>query len=125
MEIKFEAWDKKNKAMIPWSIDMFSDMSPVTFYGDEFPDDKFFILRQYIGLHDIDGKEWYYKDIGEFANGDRFVIECEDWLQYFIEWIGKIYKSEKGVEGIEKAKKIGNCFENPELLAKTQTVKKT
>jgi len=115
VEIKFEAWDKTNKKMIPWNREMFSDMSPVTGYGDEFPTGEFFILRQFVGLKDENGEEWYYADIGEFENGDRFYIGCQDWLEFFAEWIGEP-KEECQIQDfydICKAKKIGNVFENP------------
>jgi len=62
--IKFEAWDVEKKIMIPWNLWMFADTSPVTCYGDEFPSDgKYFILRQYIGLKDREGKEAIHYDL--------------------------------------------------------------
>jgi len=118
VEIKFEAWDVENKKMIPWNLRMFSDMSPVTGYGNEFPTDGSFVLRQSIGLRDENDEEWHWADIGEFENGDRFYIDCEDWLEFFAEWIGEP-KEEcqiQDFEDIANAKKIGNTFENPEFM---------
>ncbi|MCK4786535.1 MAG: hypothetical protein KAV87_22440 [Desulfobacteraceae bacterium] len=129
-EIKFEAWivDKyeedgntpKTFKMIKWSPEFFADTSPVVGYGSSFPDpdDPCVTLRQYLNLKDVNGKEWYYKDVGEFENGDRFVIECEDFVQYFAEWIGEPEDEEQiqELDEITGAVKIGNAFENPELL---------
>ena len=118
VEIKFEVWDVENKKMIPWYLEMFSDMSPVTGYSSEFPTGGSFILRQFIGLKDKNDKEWYYGDVGEFENGDRFYIDSEDWLLFVTIWVDEP-KEEcqiQDFEDIENAKKIGNAFENPELM---------
>ena len=71
-----------------------------------------------IGLEDKNGKDWYHKDIGEFDNGDRFIIKCENWLEFYVEWIGepKCEDQSRDLYRIEKAKKTGNIHENPELL---------
>ena len=73
---------------------------------------------QYTGLKDKKGKEWFVDDIGEFDNGDRFVLKMEDWLEVCASWIGNPECEDqiRDLYRIEKAKNIGNIYENSELL---------
>lgn len=75
-------------------------------------------IDQYTGLHDKNGEEYYVNDIGEFDNGDRFVIKLEWWLEIYIDWIGDPECEDQARDAyrIERAKIIGNIHENPELL---------
>ena len=117
-EIKFKAWDgeKMTSPSIPRSEDILApDINELV---DILREDWNYILVQYIGLKDKNGKEYYHKDIGEFDNGDRFIIECEDWLEFFVKWIGepKCEDQARDLYRIENAICIGNEFKNPELL---------
>ena len=62
-QIKFRAWLKDEKKMIEWYPEFFSDMSPVTSYGSDFPDSDDVVLMQFTGLHDKNGKEIYEGDL--------------------------------------------------------------
>ena len=46
-------------------------------------------ICQFINLTDKNDIEWYVGDIGEFDNGDRFILRMEEWLEVFVEWIGE------------------------------------
>ena len=74
--------------------------------------------EQYIGLHDKNGEEYYKGSIGEFDNGDGFVIDTEWWLEFFVSWIGEpeCEDQARDLYRIEAAKIIGNHHQNPELL---------
>lgn len=74
-------------------------------------------LMQYTGLRDAKNEEWYHEDIGEFPNGDKFIIKCEEWLEFFIEWVSepKCEDQTRDFYRITNAVKIGNKYENPEL----------
>lgn len=73
---------------------------------------------QYTGLKDVNESEYFHGDIGEFDNGDRFVIKCEWFLQFYGDWIGEPECEDqlRDFYRIERAKIIGNIYENPELL---------
>ena len=129
-EIKFRAWDDRHSEMrysdkhdgefyinLKGAMYMYAVPKSEGYIGDTqyF---KTYKLMQYTGLKDKNNDEWYLNDIGEFDNGDRFTIECEDWLELFVKWIGEpeCEDQARNFYRIGKAKKIGNIYENPELL---------
>jgi hypothetical protein len=63
--------DHDGKRLLEWFPEMFSDMSPVTGYGSEFPapNDPDVTLYQFSGLLDKDGKEIYEGHIVEDNEG--------------------------------------------------------
>lgn len=67
-------------------------------------------ILQHIGLQDIDGQDWYHMDIGEFENGDRFTIEREEWLEFYIDYMGDPEIEGRDFYRIREAKKIGNHY---------------
>jgi len=130
-EIKFRAWDKKEKKMyyVKNSDDGYLDYFPLrSLLEHNCP----FIWMQYTGLKDKNGKEIYEGDIVRF-------YQCRDkkggvWLSLYKdyrEWFGEIIFKEGrfeigntkyiGKSNIEEKKVdsweiIGNIYENPELL---------
>jgi uncharacterized phage protein (TIGR01671 family) len=121
-DIKFRAWDNDNQKFFEptfkaWSgrleelhISMSGSLDMRTMEGmnheSRFPGR--FILMQYTGLKDKNGKEIYEGDIVRFDlyKGER--VEAIEW-----ENIGK-HTSFGG--GTHNATVIGNIYENPELL---------
>ncbi len=114
-EIKFKAWDKKRKVMIPCAtVDM-------EWHKMRTKEKDRYILVQYTGLQDKNGKEIYEGDIVNFEREGNFVILWNNknyagvWTFSPISF--QIYSPcWYGDWDNKKCEVIGNIFENPELL---------
>jgi uncharacterized phage protein (TIGR01671 family) len=127
--IKFRAWiiDSDRSYMQEWNNDFFSDMSPVTGYGSEFPsvEDNDIILMQFTGLHDKNGVEIYEGDIYLIdKNKGTWIVIYHECAFKMIEiehyWAGA-YCPQKDfplitMVGMKYIEIIGNIYETPELL---------
>jgi len=117
--IKFRAWNKEWKMMLPVDSLSFdkdgavsvevtvkaSDYDHEKEWGDYVIGDDVFLM-QFTGLHDKNGKEIYEGDIVEF-NGKNYEV----WYR-----LGCFFAcNEVGYEN-ESYGVIGNIYENPELL---------
>ena len=119
--------------MYYWNINFFADYSPVTGYGDEFPDEEknidefkgeytFVLLMQYTGLKDKNGKEIYEGDLIQFDQytDDRKIYQVkydEYYARFLFDWWGTYYELyDTGFYPREHGEIIGNIYENSELL---------
>ncbi|GAG79107.1 unnamed protein product [marine sediment metagenome] len=129
-QIKFRAWDKKDKKMRivtritfgleptghpPIIVHLDDGKEPVTRSVNDV------ILLQYTGLKDKDGKEIYEGHIVHFLNHNtgEFLKREVKWNETFMGW--DIYTVRNYVENTPTSKDagieiIGNIYENPELL---------
>jgi hypothetical protein len=75
-------------------------------------------VGQFTGLQDKNCVDFYVGDVGEFTNGDRFIVKIESWLEIYIDWIGEpeCEDQARDLYRISKATIIGTIHQNPELI---------
>ncbi len=114
-EIKFRAWDKKEKKMFYFDIFEISASGAVCGEGENCCDITYpyIILMQYIGLKDKNGKEIYEGDIIlKFIKGNTEIKFDPFEVRWHPITCGWNITGKRG----HYYEKIGNIYENPELL---------
>ncbi len=117
-EIKFRAWDKNEKILLPPRT--IKRMLEAAVNCDVIDIDDA-ILMQYTGLKDMNGKEIYEGDIVNFHNGmvGEVVFTTELEPRAIIGF--KVNGGRLEIEHYGKTLDvIGNKYENPELMEKTK-----
>ena len=121
-EIKFRAWDKKEKRY--WSQEEMDSIGGYYYTFGTSDNDGEFCLQQFTGIFDVNGKEIYEGDIVYLLNGSEGNILAEvKWHEFG--WRFKkvsadswhLFQWKDDEESIEI---IGNIYENPELLKETK-----
>ena len=124
-EIKFRAWDKEQKEWVKYSI---TDNIPIFCHNTSRwktdKEGKRFILCQYTGLKNFNGKEIYEGDIVRAIGFSKWigVAKYSDKNQAFVfECIDKNYRGNiVFMSQFDQGFKIlGNIYENPEMLEET------
>ena len=118
MKNKYRAWcPAQNKfgkdEMFSWEDLVIFDEDDLSWgLSDLFDGYQGMISMQYIGIKDQCDKEFYIGDIGQFDNGDKFVLKMEEWLEVYVDWIGdpECEDQARDLCRISKAKIIGNIL---------------
>lgn len=137
-EIKFRIWCKQNESMQRVSKIGF-DEGKLWYVLDEdhetqppyFEDDDDWVLMQYTGLKDKNGKEIYEGDILRYLDSYDCSTESGYDFEEFLNVGQVIFNDDKGrfditnksdisyddwIESVSDCEIIGNIYENPELL---------
>jgi uncharacterized phage protein (TIGR01671 family) len=115
-EIKFRAWDDEEKFMIDAEDFYFDSDEPL---ADLFSSAKYrYVLMQYVGIKDKNGKEIYEHDIVKTPAGywgDNVIKANIGTIEYLdVEFIVNCAIPEYCQ--FNEFEVIGNIYENPELL---------
>jgi uncharacterized phage protein (TIGR01671 family) len=121
-EIKFRAWNKETIHMVDSNISMSSIMRDCVgkrIDPNGFRYDRNYIVMQYTGLTDRNGKEIYESDIYrweglEVENGKQIRPERQGIVKFDIY---ELYKLKNIIEGNGTLEIIGNIYSNPELVS--------
>jgi uncharacterized phage protein (TIGR01671 family) len=117
--IKFRVWDKERKGFLH-QIDIDSDIIYVDtrwyIHGGHALDDNY-VMQQYTGIKDENGKEIYEGDIifckAYYGIENRVGIVDYFASSFIVDWRNQI---DDPLDEIPDIMVIGNIFENPELL---------
>jgi len=123
-ELKFRAWDKKNKMWCGEHLAITIDGKKMYWSdsGEEVNKEKLdIVLMAYTGLQDKNGKEIYEGDIVEDPKLGKAEIRFLN--ASFVVWAKGTQHWVLGQKRAFNSKVIGNIYENPELL--TNQSKKT
>ena len=117
-EIKFRAWNKKTKWMHSWS-----DLCCLPHELRILKEPEPYILMQFTGLTDKNGKEIYEGDIIKDTYTQVGHTVYIYWNNGWCQWECMNVKKNPDLEHIDDARwdlhnceVIGNIYENPELL---------
>ncbi|MEY4342816.1 MAG: hypothetical protein RL736_612 [Pseudomonadota bacterium] len=109
-EIKFRVWDKKNKGFchkVHENFDLIYADDIWYILGGKALDNNF-VMQEYIGLKDKNGKEIYEGDLINFFCdytmdlGDRDVIEYKNQEVYYDERLAGFYFGKDGFQMLDK-----------------------
>jgi len=124
-EIKFRAWDNYDKRMLqdvgyhPFIIEQYTDYKP-TENGAYLISPKFdnYVLMQYTGLKDKNGKEIYEGDILGLSGFVSHKVGFEDgsFVMIPVDRIQSINWEHYRISHYTHYEVIGNIYENKELL---------
>jgi len=119
-EIKFRAWDKKKEQM-HYGVETWDELPFIINPQGIFTD---FILMQYTGLKDKNGKEIYEGDILDGDDGFRYLVKWDSGGFVVVRYDrldrGIMLRILSCTSFLSSCKIIGNIYENPELLEEVE-----
>lgn len=130
-EYKFRAWDETEKHMYNWGNLINQNLKNIFTITEQCG----YILMQYTGLHDKNGKEIWEGDIVKISEKNNIakhkvipmkpIIAEISWSEEYLAYILIITSAKDAFENLADylddydIEKIGNIYENKELLNET------
>jgi uncharacterized phage protein (TIGR01671 family) len=125
-EIKFRAWDKKNKIMTYNPINCINFNGQLLLNDGQYHDIEKtdYVLMQFTGLLDKNGKEIFVSDVikikcnGDIIIGDVFYNQarCCYMIKHPAGYNGSFGLYALTIEICDEFNIIGNIYQNPELV---------
>jgi uncharacterized phage protein (TIGR01671 family) len=117
MRTKFRLWDKGSKCFYWKDCFTISSDGDIFIKGSDYSfiaDDEDYVLQQFTGFFDSEGKEIYEGDILNFPEDHAILVEWEPSFSGFYPFLERGDYHYGGE--FEKPTIVGNVMENPEII---------
>lgn len=109
-EIKFRCWDVLESKFVQDNNIIYGELADQAIYNPE--KSEYYVLQQYTGMKDKNGKEIWEGDVFDYGGGRVFYITYVG-CQFVATFNDRVINTMIPIYNFEN---IGNIYENPELI---------